>query len=208
MMKTFKVIEPLVLAPLLFFAVAHVCLKTNGGEFNGQPIKGQMLTPKDWVIFSPPDRSFSINLPQMPSLTEKFNPGAKDELQNFRCTNSLVAAYKFPLRPDTKEFEFAIGVFDVSRCKRTPRDFRLETERIVRLFADDPNDAIISDKAIKVNRYPGRELITRTGAGNDVWDMFVDTGQRMYWLAYSTDEHNGHLSREASLIFRSSSPKR
>jgi hypothetical protein len=164
-------------------------------------------TVKNWVSFSPPDGGFRIELPKMPTKSEKFNPGKVDETDYFRCTKSLLGAYRFPIRADSPVPQFALGVFDVSGCRRRAKDFNLETKLLVLFFsADDPNDHIISEEVIKVNGYRGRVFITKTGAGNYVWEMFVDTGRRIYWLVYATDDPDGRSSAEAKRILRSFRP--
>jgi hypothetical protein len=181
--------------------ILYLCL----GEVTSQEKTDseQSFKSAKWIAFSS-DAGFSIELPKLPKQTKKYNPGKVDETDYFRCTKSLLIAYKMPLRSSSRVLGLDIGVFDVSGCKRTVKDFNFETKFLVELFsADDDNDYIIRDQKTKIDGYRARIFVTRTSAGNYIWEMFVEAKQRIYWLGYSTDDPKGDSSKEAQRIFKS-----
>jgi hypothetical protein len=171
-------------------AVFVMIIAVNG--VNGQRPSSTKNLPPGWVLFSPPDGSFSVELPKMPTKTSKLNPGSSDETGYFRCTKALESAYKLEISTNNPNSFFDLGVFDVSQCKRKPRDFSNETNRLVKIYAaDDDTDQIIKDQSLTVNGYPARLFVTKTGSGVFVWQLFVETKNKIFWLAYDSDDSRG-----------------
>jgi hypothetical protein len=161
-------------------------------------------TALPWVVFSPPDGSFQIELPRIPETTKKFNPGKENETDYFRCTKFLESAYQLEISKSRPDQLFQIGVFDITGCKRKSKDFTKETKFLVMIYGvDDPNDSLLVDKEVLVDGYRGRKFLTVSGAGTHVWCLFVETEKRIFWMYFATDEAGGQMSVDAQRILNS-----
>lgn len=157
----------------------------------------------DLNSFAPPDKAFTIDLPWVPIKTAKFNPGKKDETTYFRCTKALEAAYKFSENEEPFRM-FQIGIFNVSKCKRKPSELLKESKTLVTIYTtDDPGEKILHQEEGKVDGYPSRMFVSVNSAGVHVWDLFVETEERIYWIYISTEERGTERSSLASRILTS-----
>jgi hypothetical protein len=164
-------------------------------------------TQSDWRVYSPPDKSFTVELPGEPHQTNKLDPASSDENEKsfFECTKSI-KAYSLPLRPEHPANVFVIGVFDVSGCRRKPELFDEEVKGLVTLIGGD-DKSLISDSATRANDQPGREFIYENG---DRYGrvLIVNGGRRIYLLSYTTDVRGATTSPEATRMFSSFRPVR
>jgi hypothetical protein len=174
-------------------------------------LKGYTTTPNqtqsDWRVYSPPDKSFTVELPGEPHQTNKLDPSSSDENEKsfFECTKSI-KGYVLPLWPTHPANVFVIGVFDVSGCKRKPELFDEEVKGLVTLIGGD-DKSLISDSATRANDLPGREFIYENG---DRYGrvLIVNAGRRIYLLSYTTDVRGATTSPEAIRMFSSFRPVR
>jgi len=174
-------------------------------------LKGYPTTPNqtqsDWRVYSPPDKSFTVELPGEPHQTNKLDPASSDENEKsfFECTKSI-KAYSLPLRPEHPANVFVIGVFNMSGCKRKPELFDEEVKGLVTLIGGD-DKSLISDSATRANDLPAREFIYENG---DRYGrvLIVNGGRRIYLLSYTTDIRGATTSPEATRMFSSFRPVR
>src|SRR5256885_1566029 len=109
-------------------ALPVTLLVINSANFQAQGGAAlESQTQPTWRVYSPPDKSFTVELPQEPRRTNKIDPTSTDEASLFECTKS-VDAYELQLKPQTPEYAFVIGVFDVSGCQRKPETFNEEVK--------------------------------------------------------------------------------
>ena len=184
----------LVILALSGTAIVRVSGQAKGseGQSNGQ----------NWMRFSPLD--FEVVLPGIPANSSKLNLGKADETDYFRCTKSLEAVYKLDIKSSKNDSHLDIGVFNVTACKRPALDFQTETKHLVERFsADDSDDRIITDEEKKVDGHRGRIFLTRLAWGGFVWQMFVETEHKIFWIIYDTNDPDGSSSAEAKRIFDS-----
>lgn len=169
----------------------------------GSSLSRVLAQTVDLRPFTPPDKAFTIDLPWVPIKTAKFNPGKSDETDYFRCTKALETSYKFSENEEPFRM-FQIGVFSVSRCKRKPSDLSKESKRLVTIYTtDDPGERILSQEEGIVDGYPSRKFVSVNSAGVYVWDLFVETEQRIYWVYISTEERGTERSSVANRILTS-----
>lgn len=159
----------------------------------------------DWRVFSPPDKSFTVELPGEMRHTNNPDPEGTDAesfLEWFVCTKS-VDFYVLPLRPRSSANAFLIGVFKTS-CPRTQQMFDEEVKGLVAVIGGD-NKRLISNSVVQVNGLPGREFIYENG--DDYGRVaIVNGGRRIYVLSYETDIPHATFSPEANRIFRTFNP--
>jgi len=188
------------IAAILF---AMVALTTTSPAFASSGLEAcaiiQNETQSGWRIYSPPDNSFTVELPQEPRHTNKIDPTSADEASFFECTKS-VDAYELQLKPQFPEYAFVIGVFDVSGCQRKPETFNKEAKGLVAVIGGD-NKRLIKDEQVKVNGLPGRQFIYENG---DLYGrvLVLNAGKRIYMLTYTNDAAGTTTSPETNRMFR------
>lgn len=183
-------------------AATLFAVNSANSPVQGYPIV-QNLTQSGWRVYSPPDKSFTVELPQEPRRVNKIDPTSSDEESFFECTKS-VDAYELQLNPKSPEYAFVIGVFDVSACQRRPETFNKEVENLVAVIGGD-NKRLIKDEKVKVNGLPGREFIYENG---DLHGrvLIVNAGKRIYMLTYTNDTSGAITSAETTRMFSSFRP--
>lgn len=195
------------MAAVLFAVVLTPALAASvNSQLQGCPIIPNR-TQSGWRVYSPPDKSFTVELPGEPQHTNKLDPTSSDENEKsfFKCTKSI-NGYVFPLRPAHPANVFVIGVFDVSDCKRKRELFDEEVKGLVTVIGGD-NKRLVSDSAVRTDGLPGREFIYENG---DSYGrvLIVNAGRRIYLLSYTTDVRGATTSSEATRMFSSFRPVR
>ncbi len=192
------------------FAINVLALTSTGNAIDfqaqGRPTV-QNQTQSTWRVYSPPDKSFTVELPQEPRRTNKIDPTGTDENEKsfFECTKS-VDAYELQLKPQSPEYSFVIGVFDVSGCQRKLETFNKEVKGLVAIIGGDDKQ-LIKDEQLKVHGLPGREFIYQNG---DLYGrvLVVNAGKRIYMLTYTNDASGTTTSAETTRMFSSFRPVR
>lgn len=136
-------------APVLIAAIAT----SANSQLQGCSLKRNQ-PQSTWRLYSPPDKSFTVELPREPRRTDKIDPTSADEASFFECTES-VEAYELKLKPQSPEYAFVIGVFDVSGCRRKAEIFNQEVNGLVAVIGGD-NKHLIKIEQVKINGLPGR----------------------------------------------------
>lgn len=209
MMQTMKAREAQVTTALYLMVAGIILLAVSSvdAQRNCQSATSTNTTQSGWRVFSPPDRSFTVELPGRPRHTNNPDPKGVDEqsfFEWFDCIRS-VDFYVLPLNISSPANAFLVGVFDVSRCKRRPEMFNEEVERLVLVIGGD-NKRLISDSAVSVDGLPGREFTYANGDANGRV-LIVNANRRIYTLIYETDVPAGASSSEAMRMFRTFHPK-
>jgi hypothetical protein len=192
----------------LFFAIMALAMTSTGNAIDFQAqgrFTMQNQTQSTWRVYSPPDKSFTVELPQEPRHTNKIDPTSTDEASFFECTKS-VDAYELQLKPQSSEYAFVIGVFNVSGCQRKAETFNKEVKGLVAIIGGD-NKRLIKNEQVKVNGLPGREFIYQNG---DLYGrvLVVNAGKRIYMLTYTNDASGTTTSAETTRMFSSFRPVR
>jgi hypothetical protein len=179
-------------------------VNSNNFQAQGRPTL-QNQTQLNWRVYSPPDKSFTVELPQEPRRTNKMDPTSNDEASFFECTKS-VDAYEIQLKPQSPEYAFVIGVFNVSGCQRKAETFNKEVKGLVAVIGGD-DKRLIKDKQVKVNGLPGREFIYENG---ELYGrvLVVNAGKRIYMVTYTNDASGTTTSAETTRMFSSFRPVR
>lgn len=190
---------------LLTAVVVTMLAATNSidAQIQRRSIMTNRVTQSGWRVYSPPNKSFTVELPREPRRTNKLDPTSSDEESFFECTKS-VDAYELQLRPKSPEYAFVIGVFDVSACQRKPETFNEEVEGLVAVIGGD-NKRLLSDSKVNVDGLSGREFMYENG---DLHGrvLIVNAGKRIYFLTYTTDIPGGTSSPEATRMFKTFHP--
>ena len=162
---------------------------------------GQTIQP-DWRVFSPSDKSFTVELPDTPTLSNTFDPEDPnvEDKNLFRCSKSL-GVYQLLL--SSKADLFSIGFFDVSACRRNQSEFDREAKELTSVLGGDNKDVIKNSK-VYVDGLPARELIYMNGGYGRI--LMINANKRIFMLAYKTDANTP--SKEAERIFRTFRPQK
>ncbi|MGI8470364.1 MAG: hypothetical protein ACR2N3_18140 [Pyrinomonadaceae bacterium] len=157
-------------------------------------------TQRKWIVFSPPDKSFTVELPKNPKHSDTLDPNDPNLYGMFKCTKSF-DAYSISL--NSKNDSIDIVVFDVSGCRRTKALFDKEAKLVAEALRPDESEIIKSSK-VKINGLPAYEVIyTVEGYGRN---LTVNAGKRIFMLGYGTDAKTP--SKDAERIFRTFHPRR
>jgi hypothetical protein len=188
------------MAAVLFATVLVATMAaTANSQLQGCSMK-QNQPQSTWRVYSPPDKRFTVELPRVPRHTDKIDPTSADEASFFECTKS-VEAYELQLKPQSPEYAFVIGVFDVSGCQRKAETFNKEVKDLVAVIGGD-NKRLIKDDQVTVNGLPGREFIYQNGNLNGRV-LILNAGRRIYMLTYTDDTLSNATSAETTRMFNS-----
>lgn len=151
------------------------------------------LAQSRWRAYSPPDRSFTVELPGAP----KFKRGRlsrQDDLM-FRRGGFGYTAYTIRSRRGSPETIFNIGVLLLT----TPiddREFDENTYTFIGIYGGDKEDSNFKkNAAVRVHGFHGREYIYEVGESVGR-ALFINAGKRAYFLIYHTESAR-ELSSEA-----------
>lgn len=170
-----------------------------------QPIP---INKEKWTIFSPNDKSFTVELPESPKEETKVVTLDRENetdinLYLFRCTKS-VTSYSLPSLKEPNHHQISIFVTDVSGCKRKKNEFYDEINGLFSFIGGD-NRKALSDKMVKVNGLRGREIVYKNGSEIYGRTPAVNAGKKIIFLTYN--RLNGDLSEEVR-IFSTFKPKK
>ncbi|MCP9496912.1 MAG: hypothetical protein MSG64_21040 [Pyrinomonadaceae bacterium MAG19_C2-C3] len=163
----------------------------------------QNKTQAGWRVYSPPDKSFTVELPGEPHPTDDYDFMEGGGAAFFKCTKSA-DSYQLDLQPESVINSFSIGVFDVSTCKRRPETFNEEIEAIIPIIGGD-DKLILRDSKLRVDGLPAREFIYKKGI---VYGrvLIVNAGKRIFLLIYASDIPEATSSPEAARMFKTFHP--
>ena len=186
----------------LVLSITGVAIKAQKKSTDAQKFTSE------WQIFSPPDNTFSIELPGKPYHTKNPDPGpngVEDKwfLDLFECTKK-VDFFVLPITTGLNSDNFVIEIYDVSRCKRKPELFDKEIEGQFSWMGGD-NKKVLLDASSKVSGRAAREMISTNGEGNGGHFLAVDDGKTIYLLTYQTEKMNDDIDTKMKIdrIFKS-----
>lgn len=162
----------------------------------------QVDSQSNWRIFSPPDKSFTVELPRTPKFQRKKVNPRKDAL----FENTIMGdAYTFRLRQNDPESVFSISVFYLSAPVNNQL-FNQRAKSLALIIGGDKEDSDFTKKAdVRVNGFHGREFIYEKGVISGR-ALFINAGKRIYFLLYHTDVE-GEISSETIVrIFETFKP--
>lgn len=166
--------------------------------------KHSQLDEKNWSIFTSPDKLYQLELPGIPVKTPKMNPGKTDETKYFRCTDKLESTHKLVIRQAYPTVLFQIGVFALDSCRRKGCLLATEGLRLVKAYsADDPGERVFHRSSLDSNGMHGFLFGTVNNVGTHIWDYFVETNGRIYWMYYVSNDPKEDVQNTAERIFRS-----
>ena len=170
-------------------------IKLNGQENSAISDSSQKA---NWRVFSPPDKSFTVELSDNPEHSNTLDPNDPDIYGMFKCTKSFDAYYI-----NSKDYSISIIVFDVSGCRRTKKLFDKEAKILAEILGPDEKE-IIKRANVKINNLPARDVIYTevSGCGRN---LIVNAGKLIFLLSYGS-EKNTFLSQDIERIFRSFKP--
>lgn len=192
-----------------FLAVIGVLVSlnyANAQETRKIPDNSQ-TTRTNGIVFSPPDKSFTVELPATPEHSNTIDPNDPgDDKGLFKCSKSL-DSYILPAdseTPKTDKFtnRFIIGSFNVSGCQHSNSSFNKETEELATFLGGD-NKTVIKNSKVYVKRLSARDLIYYNGGYGRI--LMINANKRIFMLIYFTDKDNP--SEVAERIFRTFQPR-
>lgn len=192
------------MAAVLFATV--VLNATFAGSVNSQLqgcVINQNRTQSGWRVYSPADKSFTVELPGQPHPTDDYDFMEGGGAAFFKCTKSA-DSYQLDLQPESLINSFSIGVFDVSACKSRPEAFNEEVEAIIPII-DGDDKLILNDSKVRVDGLLGREFAYKKGI---VYGrvLVVNAGKRIFLLIYASDIPEATSSPEAARMFKTFHP--
>lgn len=160
------------------------------------------LGQNTWLRFSPPDKSFVIEVPQ--KLRRIRRSGSSMPITElFSCAKSAIA-YELPSTLESGRYSLVVGVFNLSACKREKDKLKQEIEDFILIVGGD-NKHIISNENIDVGGFTGREVVYENGDINGRV-LIVNSGKRIYLLTYTTDTVEKTSAPEILRMFRTFRP--
>ncbi|HRH41460.1 MAG TPA: hypothetical protein PKY82_07410 [Pyrinomonadaceae bacterium] len=160
-----------------------------------------------WIIFSPPNKSFSIKLPKLPMQETKLASANKDdsELALFKCSKSI-KYYRLPVAEKPSENLFVLREIDISGCSRKESDFEKEIRAFLKYETGKEPEYL---RMIKVNEMFGFSVLIDSGEfytkdspiKNEL--LAVNAGKRIY-IATNYRKYPIYDREE---LFRSFEPK-
>lgn len=174
-------------------------------QMRNNAVMPRNTTPTSWRVFSPPNKSFTVELPGKPRHAKKLDPTSSDENEKafFACTRSI-DAYILSPHSDPLSNTFVIGDFDVSGCLRKPEQFEVEVNRIIAIIGGD-NKRIVRDALVLVDGLSGREVYFESGERFGRL-LFVNTSKRIYMLVFQSAAAEATASPEVTRMFSSFRP--
>ena len=150
-----------------------------------------------WRVYTPPDKSFTVELPKPPKFRrKKVKP--KDDL--FEGRTQFGDAYILKLRQGDPESFFSIGVFHLSTAIGN-QQFDERVYLLALIIGGDKEDSDFTKKAdVIVNGFHAREFIFQKGNVSGK-SLFVNAGKRIYALQYYTEVEGEVLSENVNRLF-------
>lgn len=160
----------------------------------------QFTSGQTWRRFSPPDRSFTIELPARPKLV-KNKQDSPQALFNFGKVNSGYA-YKVKLGFE-KEPELLVAVARLSRPLRDEAFDKTVDSLMLFVAGDDKHFSRKSD--VVVAGFHGREFVYDKGVMRGR-ALFLNSGRRVYLLIFGTEVDGAISSSTVERVFKSFRP--
>lgn len=157
-----------------------------------------------WLMFSPPDKSFTVELPEKPQRPKP--PNNKEESSGFLFKNIKSGyAYTFSLRKNDPVPDFSFGVAHLSKPISDSRFDESANSNMLWIGGDDKHFSKEAD--VVVSGFHGREFVYDKGNASGR-ALFINAGYRIYYMMFHT-EVEGDISSEAvARIFRTFKPTR
>lgn len=164
--------------------VALVILMWSGCQRPEQP------STANWKTFSPPGGRFSVLLPSDPVKQDQKNNSGYEAV-SYRIVTALsnVAA-------------MAVGYSDQPQGASFESDPNVILDKVRDQSVTDLNGKVISETAIKLGQYPGRELRVSIPGGYTVRQRIFVANRRLYSLMITAGSR-GIDSKEAETFFGS-----
>jgi hypothetical protein len=155
-------------------------------------------------VFSPPDKSFTVELPGKPRRAKP--PSSTEESVESLFENTKSAhAYALSLRKNNPPPEFSFGVLHLSKPLSNSQFDEAVNSHMLWLGGDDKHFSKEAD--VVVNGFHGREFIYDKGIASGR-ALFINASGRIYLMLFHT-EVEGDISSEAvSRIFSTFKPVR
>src|SRR5215213_3217905 len=154
-----------------------------------------------WQVFSPPDKSFTVELPTQPRRPLNKEESAESIFENIKSAY----VYTLKLRSNDPVPDFSFGVLYLSKPLSNPKFDETVNSNMLWIGGDDKHFSKESD--VIVSGFHGREFIYEKGIASGR-ALFINAGSRIYVMLFHT-EVEGDISSEAvSRIFRTFKPAR
>lgn len=194
-----------------FFLAIIIAILLSPNYINAQanrkiPTNSQTTQAK-WIVFSPPDKGFTVELPSNPEHSNTLDPNDPgDDKDLFKCSKSL-NSYTLLVDSETSKLDkftnrIIIGSFDVSGCQRSNPSFIKET-KILSEFLGGDNKTTIENSKVYVSGLPARNLVFYNEGYGRI--LMINAKRRIFMLIYFTNKDNP--SEVAERIFRTFRPK-
>jgi hypothetical protein len=162
-----------------------------------------------WFVYSPPDKSFSVELPWKPHYEHRnysdFAGNMRGRMERFKGTNYLNYYYLQMYENETST-DFYISVYDVAR-KRSDKEFDDEVDSMISppKQAEDKDWHLVKDEAVTVNGLHGREYVYERGKLSGRM-LIVNAGHFIYVLHYHTEDKKGVARPSVERVFNTFQP--
>jgi hypothetical protein len=157
-----------------------------------------------WKVFSPPDKSFTVELPEKPRQAKPPSDTEESAESLFENTKSAYA-YTLSLRKNDPVPEFSFGVLYLSKPMSNSRFDEAVNSNMLWIGGDDKHFSKEAD--VVLSGFHGREFIYDKGIASGR-ALFINARNRIYLMLFHT-EVEGDISSEAvSRIFRTFKPAR
>ena len=156
-----------------------------------------------WHIFSPPDKSFTVELP------ENAKPVApqKDEISFESLFDNVRSgyAYNFGLRRNDPLPGFLFGVVHLTRPTSNHQFDETVNSNMLWIGGDDKHFS--KEANVIVSGFHGRDFIFEKGDASGR-ALFLNSGTRIFFLFFLTEDKGVVLSESVARVFRTFRPAR
>lgn len=163
----------------------------------GSLIPSYVNAQSNWVSYSPPDRSFSIELPKTP-MHQRRKP--KDTNVNLFDGYKFKDLYLIRSTSEGAESVFTIFVYEASDRKRKRRLSDEEVNSMIKIIGGD-DKKFIRRMSTLVDGSPAWDFVYEKGIKSGR-TLIIDAGGRVYMLLYYTYKGGEVMSESVSRIFR------
>jgi hypothetical protein len=155
----------------------------------------------NWHGFSPPDKSFTVELPATPQRPVKKEGSAESIFENIKSAY----VYTLSLRSNDAVPDLSFGILYPSNALTNGKFNETVNSNMLWIGGDDKH--FLKEADVVVSGFHGREFIYEKGIASGR-ALFINGGSRIYLVLFHT-EVEGDISSEAvSRIFRTFKPTR
>ena len=155
-----------------------------------------------WQVFSPPDKSFTVELPERPRQA-KPPSNTEESAESFFENTKSAYAYTLSLRKNDPVPEFSFGVLHLSKPMGNSQFDETVNSNMLWIGGDDKHFSKEAD--VVVSGFHGREFIYDKGIASGR-ALFINAGSRIYLVLFHTEVEGDISSVAVSRIFRTFKP--